>query len=315
RLAVTAAGAVCGLAVAVVGAAAGAGVWMLPQYPVAAAAVADARRAVAPSGDLGLLVVAPASAADPNEATGVVTVYRLGSADPVVSMAADPAGSPRTPVLVRTSADGTRLAIVRDTDVTLLDRDGKQLGRSTFEKPFSGWVPVRAVVDGEELLIRGDGEAVLIVDLRTAAVRREDGKPETAGRLLVGTRVLPAAGETDEPVGPRAATLTRSRDGRVTAAAVADEVGPSVITVTDTTTGLVLSTIRSRGVAGLALSRDGAVLATSHVDGGVILWDARTGKGIKEFPRLKPGARFFLSDDGTRLLALRDGRGLTYRLN
>jgi WD40 repeat protein/DNA-binding SARP family transcriptional activator len=187
------------------------------------------------------------------------------------------------------SADGEVLAAsvaLEGNAVVVLDRDGWELAR--YELPPDLWSPSIAISpDGRLIamsrwrLSRADPAItdITVWDWRADEIVATIQRDETAATVAF------------DPTGTR--VVASSYAGR-------DDVD-----VWDVTSGERLASLAASGGAGVAVSPDGATIATGHTDGLVRLWDAETGLQRLELPsRGGAVARVVFSPDGSRLASI-----------
>jgi WD40 repeat protein len=189
------------------------------------------------------------------------------------------------------SDDGTFVvAVVLGLDgssgVVVLDRDGSELSRY---EPTPDTAPGRPAVSPDGRLIafghRGPGRDdptvsdVTVWDWRDDEVVATIRRDETAGALAF------------DPTG----TLI------VAGSQLGDDLD-----VWDVASGeRKVATTGVAAAADVTVSPDGSTIATSHADGVVRLWDARTGVRRLELPSAgRPVSRLVFTADGSRLAAL-----------
>jgi WD40 repeat protein len=236
--------------------------------------------------------------------------------------------------LVGISADGQRLAVSSDArGLEVIDiPTQRRVGGHSEPANELAWsadgevLAASVAVDGDLAL---DGNAVVVLDRNGSELARYELAPDfwapdiaisPDGRLIAMSRWRVSRADpaiTDVTVWDwRADEIVATIRRDETAAAVAfDPTGTRVVAsgyggrdnvdVWDVASGERLISLAESGGGDVAVSPDGATIATGHPDGVVRLWDAETGvRRLELHGRGDAVARIVFSADGSRLASL-----------
>jgi WD40 repeat protein/beta-lactamase regulating signal transducer with metallopeptidase domain len=178
---------------------------------------------------------------------------------------------------------------------------GRQLATGSYDGSVRLWEPAAplfvptACFEGpaavESLAFENNGLAVLAVG-RSGILARWDVR---TGDVLAGNEIT--AGSIFAAPERKTVEATATPD--------------STVHVTETATGIERFAVRAEGLGTVAVSPDGAVLATGHSAGDIVLWDSRDGREVAVLKGHRDAIKAIaFAPDGRSLATLDAGRAV-----